>query len=532
MSREVKSLTSASVRRTRSGGRAARIESRKNPGADAPNPAPTGSPGGHYHPLSPAQSLQIIDAAFILLETVGIGAVPDTIKRLAMERGCTYGPDDRLLYSRDFVEDIIAATPKSLTLFGQDPRHDFEVKGQDVRFGTGGAAVRTLDLESGNYRASTLRDLYDFARLADQLENVCWFTRCCVATDIADIFDLDINTVYAIASGTTKPIGSSFCTGHHVDACVDLLDIILGEPGSFAQRPFCKAHISPIISPLRYGEDAVDVTTAALRHNMPVNMIIAAQSGATAPAPLAGMLAQSLAETMAALVLVDLLKPGTPIIFSNWPFVVDLRTGAFTGGAAETALLNAAAAQLTNELGLISGVAASMTDSKTPDAQAGYEKGLATLAAGLAGGNLIYESAGMFGSLLGVSFEGFVIDNEILGSVQRLIRGVEVNSDTLDLDVIEQTIRGAGHYLGGDQTLAAMQRDFYYPSLSNRDSPDVWSEMEQGDMQARAKQRAHSLLSNHFPSHISRETDEKIRAKYKIHIAAKFMGQAATRIKI
>jgi trimethylamine--corrinoid protein Co-methyltransferase len=487
-----------------------------------PNPAPTGPAGGQYRPLTDSQCELIIDAAFTLLSTVGIGDVPDLIKTLAVARGCQIDGHGRLLYTRDFVEDIIAKTPKSLTLFGQDARHDFEVKKQDVRFGTGGAAVQTLDLETSTYRPSTLRDLYDFARLADQLENICWFTRCCVATDVPDIFDLDINTAYAIAKGTTKPVGCSFSFGSHVDATIEMYDMMLGAPGAFAKRPFCKAHISPIISPMRYGEDAVDVAEAALRHNMPINTIIAAQSGATAPAPLAGMLAQSLAETLAALVLIDLMKPGHPVIFSNWPFVVDLRTGAFAGGSAEMAILNAASAQLTNALGLISGVAASMTDSKLPDAQAGYEKGLTTLAAGLAGGNLVYESAGMFGSLLGVSFEGFVIDNDILASVQRIIRGIEVNSDTLDLDAIEQTIRGPGHFLGGDQTLAAMQRDYLYPTLSDRDSPDAWSEAGETDMQTRARTRARSLLSDHFPSHISRATDDQIRTRFRIHLPIEF----------
>ena len=505
-------------RRSRAGGRATRVAARLNPGNDAPNPAPTGPAGGQYQPLSDSQCGQIIDAAITLLSKVGIGEVPAIVIDRAKQRGCQIDADGRILYSRSFIEDIVANTPKSITLYGQDPRHDFEVKKQDIRFGTGGAAVQTLDLESGNYRPSTLRDLYDFACLADQLENICWFTRCCVATDVTDIFDLDINTAYAIATGTSKPIGTSFSFGSHVDACVEMFDIILGQPGAFARRPFCKAHISPIISPMRYGSDAVDVAQSALRHNMPINAIIAAQSGATAPAPLAGMLAQSLAETLAALVLIDLLKPGHPVIFSNWPFVVDLRTGAFTGGGAEMAVLNAGSAQLTNKLGLISGVAASMTDSKVPDTQAGYEKGLTTLAAGLAGANLIYESAGMYGSLLGVSFEGFVIDNDIIGTVQRIVRGVEVNDDTLDLDAIEQTIRGEGHFLGSDQTLASMQRDYFYPPLSDRDSPEVWSESGQKDMRTRARTHATQLLANPRPSHVNNEKDTIIRSRYNIRL--------------
>ena len=125
--------------------------------------------------------------------------------------------------------------------------------------------VQTLDLDSGDYRPSTLQDLYDFTRLADALKNVAWFTRCCVATDVPDNFDLDINTAYALMRGTTKPVGMSFFIAEHVDPVVELFDLALGGEGRFRQRPFCKAHISPVISPLRYGDDAVHVALPAMK---------------------------------------------------------------------------------------------------------------------------------------------------------------------------------------------------------------------------------------------------------------------------
>ena len=138
---------------------------------------------------------------------------------------------------------------------------------------------------------------------------------------------------------------------------------------------------------MRFGADAVAVVYECIAHNIPLSCITAAQSGATAPAALAGFLAQSLAETLASLVMVHAIRPGFPMIFSNWPLVIDLRTGAFAGGGGEIAVLNAASAQISNWLGLPSGVAASMTDAKAIDAQYGAEKALTALAAGLAGGN-------------------------------------------------------------------------------------------------------------------------------------------------
>ena len=252
-------------------------------------------------------------------------------------------------------------------------------------------------------------------------------------------------------------------------------------------------HISPIISPLKYGEDAFDVAKAAIDHNMVVNSIIAAQSGATAPAPLAGMLAQTTAETLAALMMVNVIKPSHPMIFSNWPFVVDLRTGSFSGSGGEISVLNAASAQIGNALGLVSGVASSMADAKAVDAQMGVEKGMSSLAAGLAGANMVYESAGMMASLLGASFEAMILDNEMLALNQRTIRGVEVSEETLGYEAIEKAVFGEGHFLGGDHTMNAMLRDYYYPKLANRDSPTVWEETGADDAWSAAQKTLATL---------------------------------------
>ena len=130
----------------------------------------------------------------------------------------------------------------------------------------------------------------------------------------------------------------------------------------------------------------------------------------------------------------NLVKPGSVINFGMWPFISDLRTGAFSGGSGEEALVMAASAQLCNHYGFITSVACGMTDSKTMDAQAGYEKAITTTALALSGANLIAAYPGIVGSLLGQSFEGMVIDNDMLGNVQRLLRGIEVTDETLSYE--------------------------------------------------------------------------------------------------
>lgn len=496
--------------------RSGRRQKQAQRSAPPANPCPPGQTGGQYAPLSGPEMTAIYDTALRLLAELGMGEVPDQLARDLLAAGALTGAPGRLCFPRAMVEDIIAKAAKRFPLHGRDPARSIEAGGDKVYFGTGGAAVQTLDMDTQMYRAATLQDLHDFTRLQDRLENVSWFTRCCIATDVPDPFDLDVNTAYALLRNTTKPVATAFTLAEHVDPIVQMLDIAAGGDGLFAKRPFLYAHISPVISPLRYGEDAIDVIYACLRHNIPMNCITAAQSGATAPAPLAGFLAQSLAETLASLVVVNVLRPGFPMIFSNWPFVIDLRTGAFSGGGGEVALMNAASAQIINWMGLPSGVAASMTDAKAIDAQYGAEKGLTSLAAGLAGANLVYESFGMTAALLGVSFEGFVLDNEMHASVFRTLRGVEVTEETLGFDAICGSVLGEGHFLGASQTHAAMERDYVYPEIADRTAPGAWEEAGAMTAAQRARIKAKNILASHHPEYLSQTQDAQIRARFKI----------------
>ncbi|MFZ5962861.1 trimethylamine methyltransferase family protein [Thalassococcus sp. BH17M4-6] len=480
------------------------------------DPCAPGQAGGRYRPLSDDDLRRIYRTALDLLARLGLGTVPARLRADLLAAGAQDSGTGRVLFPQTLVEEAIAGAARSFVLHGRDEDRSITVGGDRVHFGTGGAAVQTLDIDTGLYRPSTLQDLHDFTRLQDTLANVSWFTRCCIATDVPGVFDLDVNTAYALIRNTTKPTATAFSLAEHVAPVVQMLDIVAGGEGAFSRRPFMKAHISPVISPMRYGEDAVDVLYACIRHNIPVSCITAAQAGATAPATLAGFLAQSLAETLASLVMVHAIKPGHPMIFSNWPLVVDLRTGAFAGGSGETAVLNAASAQLSNWLGLPSGVACSMTDAKTLDAQYGMEKGLTSMAAALAGGNLIYESSGMTASLLGASFEAFVLDDEMHSHTYRALRGIEVSDENLAFDAIVEAVLGEGHFLGGAHTMRAMERDYFYPALADRSPPRTWAENGAQDAWTRARAKARAVLATHRPDYLTAAQDAAIRAAFPV----------------
>lgn len=162
--------------------------------------------------------------------------------------------------------------------------------------------------------------------------------------------------------------------------------------------------------------------------------------------------------------------------------------------------------------------------NKVPDAQSGYEKGYTDAIVGLAGANMVYESAGMHASLLGSCMESFVIDNDILGASMRTVRGIEVTDESLSVDVIRQVCtEGPGHFLGHGQTLSLMQREYFYPEVGDRTSPKEWKEIGSTNVVQKARDKVGEILSAHYPSHIDKETDAAIRTEADIKLPREFM---------
>lgn len=499
----------------RRGGRRARNALRTAPKPQAERPVRPGLKGGLYKPLKQDDVERIHETALRLCEEIGFAqAIPSMIE-LVTAAGGRY-EDERLYFPRALVQEAIASAPKSYIMYGQEDKHNLEVGGQRVHMGTGGAAPMVIDFETGKYRPSTTADLYDIARLVDTLDNIHYYWRSVVARDMPTAHDVDLNTTYACLSGTTKHIGVSYVDGESVYEAVRMMDMLLGGEGEFKKRPICSISCCHVVPPMRFAEESCDALEAAVRSGMPATLLSAAQAGATSPAALAGTIAQAVAETLAGLVFCYLIDPNCKINLGMWPFVSDLRTGAMSGGSAEQALLSAGCAQMFDYYDLPGSTASGMADSKIPDAQAGSEKAYTLALTAQAGATLIMESAGMYGSLMGASFEGYVIDNDMLGSIQRTVRGIEVSDDTLSFDVIKDVVKGEGHFLGHDQTISRMETDYFYPPIGDRNSPTDWEDAGGKDIRERAKEQTRNVMLSHFPSHISEELDQKLRENFKI----------------
>ena len=522
----------------RSGGRAARKALRAAPLEEQDKPVRPGQIGGRFLPLDEQSVKSVADAAFELLEKVGFSrAIPSCIE--IIKNGGGIYKNDRLFFPRALIEDTLAMAARNITLYGQSAKYDLDLSGARVYFGTAGAAVHVVDEwkthakyppqkgQSNAYRESTLQDLYDAARLVDHLEHIHFFQRCVVARDIESPAAMDLNTTYAAVSGTQKHCGVSYVDPAHAEQGLKLLHEIAGDEKKWRARPFASLSCCFVVPPLRFAEDACKVLEVCVRGGMPILLLAAGQAGATSPASLAGAVAQECAECLAALAYVNLIKPGHPAIFGPWPFVSDLRTGAMSGGSGEQAVLMAACGQMGRYFDLPTGIAAGMADSKIPDAQSGGEKGYTLAMAGHSGANLIYESAGMQGSLLGFSFEGSTIDNDMLGAINRSVRGVETDTESLAVATIRDVcLNGPEHFLGHNDTLARMQKDYVYPEVGNRLTPAEWQELGAQPVNTAAREKTQEILSTHFPEHIGEELDAKLRAEFDIRLPRKLMKLA------
>ncbi|MCP5093786.1 MAG: methyltransferase [Gammaproteobacteria bacterium] len=482
-----------------------------------------GLEGGKYKPLTEKEIQDIYRTVLDVLENIGIADPIPIVKEHALKRGCRMDEHGRLCFPRALVEDVIAETPEDLVFYGLDPRFDLDLREQRVHTYGGGEAVTVLDVGATEYRPSTLLDIYDAARLVDKLDNIHAFSRLIVATEMKGRLATDINTAYASVAGTGKHTALTFGDAKNVEPTLEMLHMVAGGEKKFRDRPFAHGGGCPIISPLRYGADNCEVCIESVKFGAPVWIVVAPQAGATAPAALAGAIVQVMAEALACLLMVNLVYPKHPVIVGPWPFVSDLRTGGFTGGGGEEAVVSAAVAQVTNWLGLVSSVAAGMTDSKLPDNQSGYEKGIAIALAAQAGCNNVSESAGMMGSLMGLSFESLVIDNDMLGTVLRTVRGIEVNDETLSYEVIESVVRGEGHFLREEQTLSLMRTEYEYPELADRLPPNQWQEIGSPDIRLQAGERVNQILSSHYPDYIDPAIDEKIRDRFPIQLDRSIM---------
>jgi trimethylamine--corrinoid protein Co-methyltransferase len=234
-------------------------------------------------------------------------------------------------------------------------------------------------------------------------------------------------------------------------------------------------------------------------------------AGSTAPITLAGLLAMQNAEMLAGIVLSQLVRPGTPVIYGTTSTNVDMRSGALAIGSPELAQVVAGHQQLVRFYGLPSRGSGALTDANYPNAQAGLESMMGMLTVVNSGADFVLHAAGILSSYLAFSREKFVLDDEICGRVRRFHRPLVVDDETLAYDAIARVGPG-GHFLMEDQTVERCRTEFWQPEVSDRTGLDDWLQEGKPDIVARARRRWMQLVAAHQDPPLDNVTARQLKA--------------------
>ncbi len=394
-------------------------------------------------------------------------------------------------------------------LYGQRPDHTLHVGGNNVYAGTGGTALYVLEPGSNEKRRATLSDLKDIARVVDRMSNIDFFMLPVFPND-TDEKDVDVNRFGTALSYQGKHVTGGVYTADGVRNVIRMASMIAGSEKALRERPLVSfvtcCGISPFVLDDLYSSLAMEVARAGLPVITPVEPLC----GTTSPVTLAANLVVQNVDTLAGVALTQLVNPGTPVMYGCISSIADMKDLKYLSGAVEMGLMNAGASQLARHYNLPIYATAGMSDSKTLDAQSGYESAISNLLVALSGGNYIHDAAGLMEFCMTASLEKYVMDDEILGMVMRAVRGIEVNEKTLAFDEMKK-IGPGGHYVSSRHTRKFMRTEQFSPKLSDRKSRKEWNEDGRSTTRKRAQLRVEEILNRPATALPSIDVMERIR---------------------
>jgi len=477
-----------------------------------------GLSGGLYKPLSKNDVEVIHEASLDILEKTGFtyeSGLDATLVMLENAGAFVDRNTDRIYFPRALILKQAAKAPAQVILYSRDGQNDLNLTEDRVHLGTGGAAIKILDLETEAPRPSKLKDLYQLGRLVDRLENIHFFLRPCIPTDIPES-EYDVNTYYACLKSTGKHVMSGVNDENGLHQVIELAALVAGGREALEVRPFISVITSFAISPLKLCTQSTLIMQEAIRNQIPVALSAAPMSGSTSPITMAGALAQLHAEQLAGICICQLTNPGAPLLYGGIPGRANLVSMGYLGGAVECGMMNAAIHQLSNHIQVPNYNSSGLTDSKIPDAQAGWEKAATTLLAAMGGSNFVHHAAGMLESMLSVAYEQYVIDDEIIGMCGKVLKGIDVDPEHLALDVIEAVGPG-GSFMISDHTLDHLRSEYYLGTrITDQKDRELWEKEGALDARARGRQIAKKILAEDEQSYISPKMDQAIRERFNI----------------
>jgi trimethylamine--corrinoid protein Co-methyltransferase len=455
----------------------------------------TGLKDDYLCALTESEVERIHDGALRVLAQTGIVIHDDDVLTLLDEAGCQVNREDRRAHiPAQVIEDAVAKAPPVVTLYNRLGEQAMALGEGPLHARTSSGATGILDLDSGRRREPTCQDLADAVRLADALPHVHGVSTMAVQPADVPVTTVDVHTVRVALANTVKPVGYVCLNEQLIESVLAMVTTVVGGEETLRQRPIITA-LAESTSPQRLVPSQLAVLQAFASRCLPLTLHAHPIAGFSAPVTLAGELVMTHAEVLALATIAQLIRPGTPVVYGMSSSVPDMSSGANLAGAVEIGLLGAAVAQLARRSGLPC-VMSSGTDAHWPGAQAMMERLMTLLLPALAGIDLTNLTT--LDTKMTFSLEQLVIDETILSVIERYLRGITVDDETLALDLIHESEPG-GTFLATDHTRRHFQDELLIPGLIGREPRGSWEAAGSPDMRTRAREKARRILAEHRP---------------------------------
>lgn len=440
---------------------------------------------------------RVLDEAFHLLRSPGVKVQSAEARHLLAEAGCVVDEAEEVVHiPQQVVEQALASAPRRFLLHDRFGNPVVSFGDDVVAFDPGSSAVHVLEVDTLEHRPSTAADLARIVKVAEMLPQFEIQSTAVVCNEVPKAIG-DLYRLYVVLRFSRKPVDTGAFTIPTLQHMIEMLALFAGGREALAAKPQAIFDVCPS-PPLIWSEFGAQNLIELARAGVPAEMVSMPLAGAAAPVTLIGAVVQHAVESLSGVVIHQLASPGAPIVWGGAPAIFDMRKGTTPMGAVETAMIDAAYAQVGKALGLPTHAYLGASDAKVVDAQAGLESGITAIIGALAGINKI-SGMGMLDFLACFSVEKLVLDAEIVGMIQRLLQGVQTPTETLALEMFAD-FHFKGEFLKQRATRQLFAQEQYLPSpVIERGSARAWQEEGKRDALARARRRVEELLQAYQP---------------------------------
>lgn len=448
-------------------------------------------------------------ASLQVLEEVGVYVYSLRALKILEDHGCKV--DKRRMKAKinsDIVEEALRKCPREFTLYGRNPNYNLHLDGSQTYLFTNGTCTLIMDLNTGERRKAIYNDIVETAILADALEGIHGYYPTVIPSDCPEylhgLYELEAslnNTEKHIMLGSTS-------TFREAELQVKMAEAVIGE-----------LHRKPIISsvfctssPLRLDGEAINAVLEFARVGVPIRVMSMPIQAVSSPVTIAGSISIANAEILSVVSIVQLAYPGVPLIYALDPIGIEPRMGRFTACTPSTLLINCTAIQLAREYYGIPCGNGFTSASKIPDSQAAYEVTLTALSMMASGADIVSGPGGLENYNV-FSYEQFLIDYEVCMLIFNMLKGFDIDEDSLALDTISRKI-DSGIFLGDKHTLKHI-RSLWTPLISDLNPYETWIRRNIGNTTQRAGSKAREILKVHKPTPLDPDIQEKLRSIVK-----------------